>query len=86
MAEAQIHNWHLLADAIEHNGATLIAVDVMLSSTASRAQKFVNIHPSTDTILAMAMLNEILKKDDRSLAYPSDCWVNYEFMERTYRG
>lgn len=83
VAEAQVHNWHFIADAMEHNDAMLIAVDVMLSSTASRADRFVNIQPGTDTILAMAMLNEIMKRDNRSAGYPSaGCWVNYEFMEK----
>jgi molybdopterin-containing oxidoreductase family molybdopterin binding subunit len=80
-AEAQIQSWHFIADAVEHNNATLISVDVMLSSTASRADKFVHLYPATDTLLALSMLHEIIANHSNPLT-PADCWVDYDFMKK----
>jgi molybdopterin-containing oxidoreductase family molybdopterin binding subunit len=80
-AEAQIQSWHFIADAVENNGATLISVDVTLSSTAARANKFVHLYPATDTLLALSMLNEIIVKHSDPTA-GTNCWVDYDFMKK----
>ncbi len=80
VAEAQIQNWHFIADAITQNDAKLISVDVMLSSTASRANHFIHLTPGTDTLLALSVINEII--ENHSTRGAADCWVDYDFMEK----
>ncbi len=69
--EAQIHNWHFIADAIDR-GAKLISVDVMLSGTAARAHRVVHLNPGTDPLLALSLIQIAIEKD----------WLDYDFMEK----
>lgn len=51
-----------------NNGARMIVIDPRFSETAARADEWVPITPSTDTALALGMLNIIIREDliDRS--------------------
>lgn len=45
------------------NGARLIVIDPRFNETAARAHEWIPINPSTDTALALGMLNIIIKED-----------------------
>jgi molybdopterin-containing oxidoreductase family molybdopterin binding subunit len=77
-ADSRLHDWKFAADAKE-KGATLIGVDVTLSTTSARCDKFVHLRPGSDTLLALSMLNEIVKHDDPQ---SKESWVDYDFMEK----
>lgn len=74
-AEAQIQNWHFMAEAID-NGATMIVIDPNFTATASKAQYFVPINPATDGILAMAMMKLVIEED----------WVDWNFVKKSSVG
>ncbi len=72
--------WHFIADAMEHNNAKLIVVDVAMHTAAARATHFVHVRPGSDTLLALSMIYEIMQRDDPAAG--TGCWVNYDFMEK----
>lgn len=67
LTDAQLHDWHFMADAIEA-GAYVICIDPVFTQMAAKSHKFVPIRPGSDTALAMSMmyvmLEEGLQDDD----------------------
>ena len=62
---------NLSTDAKEH-GATLIVIDPVKTSLAHMADLWLQIKPGHDGLLAMAMINEIIREG----------WYDTEFVER----
>ncbi len=60
-ADTDTFKWQRIRDAKE-NGARFVAVDPLLSTTASKADEYVQIRPGTDSALALGMMNVILEK------------------------
>ena len=67
ITDAQIHDWHFLADAIEA-GAKVVCIDPVFTQAAAKSHMYVPIRPGTDTALEMGMmytmLDEGLQDDD----------------------
>lgn len=62
ITEAQIHNWHFIADAMD-KGAKLIVIDPFYSPTAAKSDEWLSVRPGSDPALALAMMNVIIKED-----------------------
>lgn len=62
LTDAQIHDWHFMADAIEA-GANVICIDPIYTQMAAKSQKFVPIRPASDTALIMSMMYVIVEED-----------------------
>lgn len=62
LTDAQIHDWHFVADAIEA-GANIIVIDPTFTQMASKAHKFVPVRHASDTALVMGMMNVIVEED-----------------------
>jgi anaerobic selenocysteine-containing dehydrogenase len=60
--EAQIQNWHFIAEA-KKNGAKIIVIDPNFTTSAAKADVYVSIKPGTDGALAMAMMNVAIKEN-----------------------
>jgi anaerobic selenocysteine-containing dehydrogenase len=69
ITDAQIQEWHFVADAQEA-GAKLIVIDPVFTQLAAKADMFVPIRPASDTALTLAMTNVIIKEN----------LINEEFM------
>lgn len=61
--------WHHFAEARDR-GATLVSIDIMMSGGAARADRFVNIRPGTDILLALSMIKRVIEQG----------WYNEEYM------
>lgn len=57
-----IQDWRVLRRAQE-NGSKLIVIDPMFSTTARFADEYIYIRPGTDSMLALAMINEIISNE-----------------------
>lgn len=62
LTDAQIHDWHFMADAIEA-GANVICIDPIFTQMAAKSHKFVAIRPASDTALIMGMMYVIIEED-----------------------
>ncbi len=54
--------WNRLREAKE-NGARIVAVDPIFSSTAAKADEYIQIRPGTDGAMALGMMNVILERN-----------------------
>lgn len=61
LTEANIHNWHFVADAME-SGAKLIVIDPVYTHAASKADMYVPCRPGSDPALIMSMIHVILSE------------------------
>ena len=71
ITEAQIHNWHFIADAMD-KGAKLVVIDPFYSPTAAKADVWVSVRPGSDPALALAMMNVIIKENLMDKAFMRD--------------
>ncbi|MEA5018909.1 MAG: molybdopterin-dependent oxidoreductase [Gordonibacter sp.] len=55
ITDAQMHDWHFIADAQE-SGTKLVVIDPVLTQLAAKADKWVPIQPATDASLALSMM------------------------------
>lgn len=62
LTDAQVHDWHFLADAIEA-GAKVICIDPTFTQVASKSHMWVPIRPASDTVLEMSMMYVMLEED-----------------------
>lgn len=62
ITDAQIHEWHFVADAKEA-GAKLIVIDPTFTQLAAKADMFVSIRPASDAALILSMMNVIIAED-----------------------
>lgn len=62
LTDAQIHDWHFMADAIEA-GANVICIDPTYTQMAAKASRWVPIRPASDTALEMSMMYVLLEED-----------------------
>lgn len=69
VTDAQIQEWHFVADAIEA-GVDTIVIDPIYTQLASKAAQFVPIRPAADAALILSMMNVIIAEDR----------INPEFM------
>ncbi|NTW29044.1 MAG: molybdopterin-dependent oxidoreductase [Coriobacteriia bacterium] len=68
VTEAQIHSWHLIADAME-GGTKLIVIDPVMTTLASKADRYVPIRPATDAALILSMMQVIFAEGLQNDAY-----------------
>ena len=61
--ESTIQDWRHLYDAVQHNGAKLIAINSSYNMAAAKADMFLPIKPGSDAVLAMAMSNVLINED-----------------------
>ncbi len=61
LTEANIHNWHFVADAIE-NGAKLIVIGPVFTQSASKARMFVPVRPGSDPALMLSMMQVLISQ------------------------
>ncbi len=59
---SQQQTTHFILEA-KDQGAKLVVIDPMYTATAAKADVYVPIRPGTDAVLAMAMMNVILRDD-----------------------
>ena len=71
ITDAQIHEWHFVADAIEA-GSNVIVVDPIFTHMAAKAQKFVPIRPGADAALILSMMQVVIEED----------LIDREFMQK----
>ncbi len=69
VTDAQVQEWHFVADAIEA-GANTIVIDPIYTQMAAKAAQFVPIRPAADAALILSMMNVIIAEDR----------INPEFM------
>lgn len=62
LTDAQIHDWHFVADAMEA-GTNVIVIDPTFTQIASKANKFVPLRHASDVALIMGMMNVIVQED-----------------------
>lgn len=62
ITDAQIHEWHFVADALEA-GANLIVIDPIFTQLAAKANMFVPIRPASDAALILSMMYVIIDED-----------------------
>ncbi len=62
MTNAQIQQWHFLADAIE-KGTKVIAIDPVFTILASKADEHVSIRPGSDPALILSMMQVIISEN-----------------------
>jgi anaerobic selenocysteine-containing dehydrogenase len=61
LTDAQIHDWHFVADAQE-KGTKLIVIDPIFTQLAAKADKWVPIRPASDAALTLSMMYVILEE------------------------
>jgi molybdopterin-containing oxidoreductase family molybdopterin binding subunit len=61
-SEAGMIDFHHITEAQE-NGAQLIVIDPIFTTTASKADRFISIRPGTDALLAIGMMQIILRDE-----------------------
>ena len=71
ITEAQIHNWHFVADA-QDRGTKIIVIDPRFSITASKSDQWIPIRPGSDPALIMAMMQVIFHKGLEDSQYIHD--------------
>lgn len=74
-SESMVQQWHFVVEA-KANGSKLITVDPNYTVTAERSDIHVPIRPGTDTILIMAMINEIVENG----------WIDEAFIKKSTVG
>jgi anaerobic selenocysteine-containing dehydrogenase len=71
VTESVMQDWRFIANAME-KGAKLYAINSTFTTAAAKAIKFLPVKPTTDAILAMAMMNIIIKEN----------WIDAPFMKQ----
>lgn len=61
LTDAQVHDWHFVADAIEA-GANVICIDPIFTQMAAKSHKWVPIRPGADMPLIMGMMNVMVEE------------------------
>ncbi|MFR1640041.1 MAG: molybdopterin-dependent oxidoreductase [Eggerthellaceae bacterium] len=69
LTDAQIHDWHFVADAMEQ-GTYVVCIDPTFTQMAAKSDRFVPIRPGADLPLIMAMMYVIVEEDQ----------VDWDFM------
>lgn len=59
---SQPQNWRILMEA-QKKGAKVITIDPIFSATANKSDEYISIVPGSDPMLALAMINYIIKND-----------------------
>lgn len=62
LTDAQIHDWHFVADAIEA-GTNVICIDPIFTQMAAKSHKWVPVRPGADLPLVMGMMNVMFEED-----------------------
>lgn len=62
VTDAQVHEWHFIADAQE-NGTKLVVIDPIYTQLASKADWWVPVQPGTDAALTLAMMYVMVEED-----------------------
>lgn len=61
LTDAQIHDWHFVADAIEA-GTNVICIDPIFTQMAAKSHKWVPVRPGADMPLIMGMMNVMVEE------------------------
>ncbi len=61
ITDAQVQDWHFLADAIEA-GAYVVCIDPIFTQAAAKSHMYVPIRPGSDTVLEMSMMYVMLEE------------------------
>jgi molybdopterin-containing oxidoreductase family molybdopterin binding subunit len=72
MAEAQMMGWAFVHDGRKENGGTIenvVSIDVMLNTTSAKSDYFFAIRPGSDTMVALAMINDIIARNLHDTAF-----------------
>jgi len=83
-AETDSFKWRRIRDAKER-GARLVAIDPLFSTTASKADEWVQIRPGTDGALALGMMNVVLDRELQDTSFITEYTVG-PFLVRTDNG
>lgn len=62
ITDAQIHDWHFVADAQE-SGTKLVVIDPVMTQLAAKADVWIPIQPATDAALALSMMYVMVDED-----------------------
>jgi len=62
MTNAEPHEWHFLADALE-KGTKLIVIDPVFTILASKAHEYISIRPGSDPALTLSMMQVIISEN-----------------------
>ncbi len=62
ITDAQIHDWHHVADA-QDAGTKLVVIDPIMTQLAARADMWVPVKPATDAALALSMMYVMVDED-----------------------
>ena len=82
--ETDSFKWRRIRDAKER-GARLVAIDPLFSTTASKADEWVQIRPGTDGALALGMMNVILDRKLQDTSFITEYTVG-PFLVRADNG
>lgn len=69
IVQAHPQDWRWVAQA-QKNGAKLICIDPLFSTTAAKCDQFIGIEPGTDPLLALGMIRLVIEND----------WIDRDFM------
>lgn len=83
-AETDSFKWRRIRDAKE-SGARLVVIDPLFSTTASKADEWVQIRPGTDAALALGMMNVILDRKLEDIPFITEFTVG-PFLVRSDNG
>ena len=61
ITDAQVQDWHFLADAIEA-GAYVVCIDPIFTQAAAKSHMYVPVRPGSDTVLEMSMMYVMLEE------------------------
>lgn len=62
ITDAQLHDWHFVADAQE-SGTKLVVIDPIMTQLAAKADMWVPVKPATDAALALSMMYVMVEED-----------------------
>ena len=83
-AETEAFKWRRIRDAKE-KGARLVVIDPRFTTTASKADEYVQIRPGTDAALALGMMHVILDQGLHDISFLTQYTVA-PFLVRTDNG
>lgn len=68
ITEANIHNWHFVADA-QDGGTKVIVIDPVFTHAAALADQYIPCRPASDAALIMAMMHCIVRDDKHNVEF-----------------
>lgn len=75
------HIWRLALDARKNNNAKIVVIDPINTASAKKADLHIQVKPSTDTVLAYFIVNQIIKSGKHDLDFIHDYTFGFEKLK-----